>query len=401
MVPDHIFTVSEITAHIARLLREAFPRATVEGEISNWRLSPAGHAYFKLRDDHAILSAVMFRSSLGRLGFIPQDGARVVARGTIDVYAPQGNYQIKVESLREAGLGDLHLAFLRLKEKLEKEGLFDPALKKPLPRLPKRVGVVTSPTGAAIRDILNVLTRRFAGIDIVLAPVRVQGREAPGEICDAIRNLNALGSIDVMIVGRGGGSLEDLAAFNEESVARAIFESAIPVISAVGHETDFSIADFVADLRAPTPSAAAELVVEEREGLLDRVETMRARLQRSSINRLSQFQLAYEAAAESYVLTQPLARLESLAQRVDDLTSALRRTTRHTFAERVAHWRPLAEKLRALDPDATLARGYSVVTDGEGNVIRDSANVDVGHALNVRLHRGRLGVRVEESGKAV
>jgi exodeoxyribonuclease VII large subunit len=396
--PEHIHTVSEITALITRMLRDRFPRAAVEGEISNWSVSSAGHAYFRLRDDHAALNAVMFRSALGRLRFAPEDGLRVVASGAIDVYAPQGAYQLRVESMSEAGLGDLHLAFLRLKEKLESKGLFDPQHKKPIPPLPRRIGVVTSPTGAAIRDILNVLGRRFAGAHVIVAPVRVQGREAPGEIREAIGQINRLGNVDVMIVGRGGGSMEDLAGFNDEGVARAIFDSEVPVISAVGHETDFTIADFVADLRAPTPSAAAELVARERLALLERVTDLRSQLGRATANRLERSRLRLEALASSYVLTQPLARVQTLAQRVDDLTSALARTSRHAIAHRRARWHPLDETLRALDPDRVLGRGYSVVTDAGGRVVRGADQVEVGDALSIRLHRGRLDAEVTDRG---
>jgi exodeoxyribonuclease VII large subunit len=392
--PDHVFTVSEITALIGRLLREAIPRATVEGEISNWRVSPTGHAYFKLRDDQATLSAVMFRSALARLRFAPQDGMRVLASGAINVYAPQGQYQIQVETLREAGLGDLHLAFLRLKEKLEREGLFDPARKRPIPRLPRRIGVVTSATGAAIRDILNVLHRRFANVHVILADVRVQGREAPGEIVEAIQRLNRLGDVDVMIVGRGGGSLEDLAAFNDERVARAIAASRIPVISAVGHEIDFTIADFVADLRAPTPSAAAELVVQEQSALLRRVAELGERLGRSTLERLARARFALESLTSSYGLTQPLARVHMLAQRIDDLTAALARTARHALTAARGRWQPLDEKLRALDPDRVLARGFSVVTDGAGRVVRDADQVKVDETIAIRPQRGRIAAKV-------
>lgn len=394
--PEHIYTVSEITAVIARAIREKIPRATVEGEISNWRVSPAGHAYFRLRDDQAVLSAVMFRSALARARFQPADGLRVLATGAIDVYAPQGQHQIQVESLREAGLGDLHLAFLRLRDKLEKEGLFAPERKRPIPVLPRRVGVVTSPTGAAIRDILHVLHRRFANVHVVLAPVRVQGAEAPGDIVEGIRRLNRLGGIDVMIVGRGGGSLEDLAAFNDERVARAIAASQIPVISAVGHEIDFTIADFVADLRAPTPSAAAELVVREQGLLLSHVRDLRRRLDRAAQGRLLSAHQILRAVATSYGLTQPLVRIHTLAQRVDDLTGRLARAARGSLAAAQARLAPLREKLAALDPERVLARGYSVVTDVTGQVIRSAQQVAAGDPLAVRLHRGRLGVRVTE-----
>ncbi len=397
-VETHLYTVSELTALIARALTRAFPRIRVEGEITNWRVSPAGHAYFKLKDDQALLSCVLFRSGLARVGFAPVEGMRVVARGAIDVYAPQGAYQLRVEAMEETGLGDAHLAFLRLKAKLEREGLFDPSRKRPIPPLPRCVGVVTSPTGAAIRDILNVLHRRFANVHVILAPVRVQGREAPAEITEAIRRLNRLGTPEVLIVGRGGGSAEDLAAFNDEGVARAVAASAIPVISAVGHETDFSIADFVADLRAPTPSAAAELVVQEQVTLQRQVRERAERLARAARGHLERAALRVDALASSYGLTQPLARIESLRERVRTLTGALARGARHALTEARGRWRPLEEALRHLDPERVLSRGYSVVTNEQGTIVREAGQVEVGETIQVRLHRGWLGADVTGVG---
>jgi exodeoxyribonuclease VII large subunit len=258
------------------------------------------------------------------------------------------------------------------------------------------VGVVTSPRGAAIRDILNVLHRRFANVHVIIAPVRVQGAEAPGEIVEAIRSLNAFGDVDVMIVGRGGGSLEDLMAFNDERVARAIVASEIPVISAVGHEIDFSIADFVADLRAPTPSAAAELVVEEQDALLERLRDLHGRLARASRHTLQEARLRLEALAESHALTQPLARIQAWMQRVDDLEGTMARSLRLALAGARGRWEPMDEALRALDPTAVLARGYSVVLDAEGRVVRNAKAVDVNDALSIRLAHGRLSARVTD-----
>ena len=275
-----VLTVSELTAAIEDQLEARFGGLWVEGEISNLRVHTSGHVYFTLKDEGAQLRAVLFRSRTRRLRFEPADGLHVLAFGSLDVYPARGEYQLVCEILEPKGLGALQLAFEQLKARLAAEGLFDAARKRPLPALPRRVGLVTSPTGAAVRDFLRVITRRFAGVHVVVYPVRVQGETAAPEIVQALRDLNRLGGFDVLVLARGGGSLEDLWAFNEEIVARAIAESKIPVISAVGHETDVTIADFVADLRAPTPSAAAELVVREKAQLLAQLVSLRERLQR-------------------------------------------------------------------------------------------------------------------------
>ncbi|RMD96216.1 MAG: exodeoxyribonuclease VII large subunit, partial [Calditrichaeota bacterium] len=294
LTEEKYYTVSELTREIKILLETRIPEVWVEGEISNFTHHSSGHMYFLLKDEHAQISCVMWRSRNNTLFFTPQDGMKIIVRGRITVYEKRGNYQLEVLQLHPAGVGELQLAFEQLKNRLRKEGLFDPAHKKPIPPYPERIGIVTSPTGAAIRDMIHILQRRFPPVEIILNPVRVQGEGAAVEIAQAIDQFNRYGQVDVLIVGRGGGSLEDLWAFNEEIVARAIFRSQIPVISAVGHEVDFSISDFVADLRAPTPSAAAELVVRNREeilahlqkdlqkmtnGMLELIRTHRKRLQ--------------------------------------------------------------------------------------------------------------------------
>ena len=268
-IEKNVITITELTRQIKFSLESSFPRVWVEGEISNFKQHTSGHLYFTLKDEGAQLSALMWRSRVANLTFQPEDGMKVIARGSITVYPPRGNYQLDVDQIQPLGLGELQLAFERLKQKLDAEGLFDAEHKKPIPEFPECIGLVTSETGAALQDIRSVLSRRHPSVEVVLAPVRVQGAGAAEEIADAIKYLNQYGGIDVLIVGRGGGSLEDLWAFNEEVVARAIYASKIPIISAVGHEIDFSIADFVADLRAPTPSAAAELVVRDRTELLE------------------------------------------------------------------------------------------------------------------------------------
>ncbi|HDL78351.1 MAG TPA: exodeoxyribonuclease VII large subunit, partial [Bacteroidetes bacterium] len=267
-----IYTISEITRKIKRLLENAIPSIWLEGEISNFKRHSSGHIYFVLKDENSQISCVMWRGRNNGLYFTPQDGMKIQARGNVTVYEKRGNYQFEVLQMQPAGLGELQMALEQLKQSLKAEGLFDEQHKKKIPQYPEKIGIVTSPTGAAIRDLVSVVQRRFPSVQLILNPVRVQGAEAAGEIARAIDEFNAYGDVDVLIVGRGGGSLEDLWAFNEEVVARAIFRSKIPVISAVGHEIDFGISDFVADLRAPTPSAAAELVVRNREELLHTIQ---------------------------------------------------------------------------------------------------------------------------------
>ncbi len=280
-----VLTVSALTAQLRAVLEERFPAVWVEGEISNYRLYGSGHAYFTLKDADAQLRCALFRTRGRRLRFEPADGLHVMAFGSVEVYAQRGEYQLVVELLEPKGLGALQLAFEQLKARLQAEGLFEQARKRELPRFPRKIGIVTSPSGAALRDMLRVIGRRFGELHIVIAPCRVQGDGAAEEIARGLGDLNALGDVDVIIVGRGGGSLEDLWAFNEETVARAIVASKAPVISAVGHEVDFTIADFVADLRAPTPSAAAELVVREKQAVVDALEELRRRLCRAAVER--------------------------------------------------------------------------------------------------------------------
>ena len=316
-----ILTVSELTLEIKHHLEEGFGEIWVEGEISNFRSPSSGHYYFTLKDGESQIRAVIFRFMGRYLKFEPQDGLAVICRGKISVYEPRGEYQLILDYMEPKGIGALQLAFEQLKEKLEKEGLFDPARKKPLPLLPKRIGIVTSPTGAAIRDLLNVIGRRFPNVGVLINPVKVQGKGSAQEIASAIYKLNTVPEIDVIIVTRGGGSLEDLWAFNEEIVARAIYNSSLPVISAVGHEIDFTIADFVADLRAPTPSAAGELVVKDKVELSRLVDSLSARLGNQIINLL-------ETAKNQLVffkkrLPDLRLKISDLQLRIDDMSGRL------------------------------------------------------------------------------
>ena len=441
---DHrrVLTVSELNALAQEILEETFPSIWVEGEISNLRRYPSGHTYFTLKDEGAQIAAVLFRGASQSLPFRPEDGLKVLARGRISLYEARGTFQIIVDALEPAGLGALQLAFEQLKARLLAEGLFDAARKRSLPLLPRRIGIVASPAGAALRDILKVLSRRFANLEVVLAPSRVQGEGASLEIVEAIRLLNRLGGVDVLILARGGGSLEDLWPFNEERVARAIAASGVPVVSAVGHEVDVTIADLVADLRAPTPSAAAEMVVRSKEEMVERIASLRSRLVAAMRLLVAAAGDALEEAGSARARQAVRDRLRDLSMRLDDLTGRLgthvQRTTteaRHHLAilrERMTPGRlaarlllrrsaadglerrlqsasaarqqrgrnqcaAYAERLQALSPLAVLGRGYAICRlQDTGAILKNSAAVRAGDAVSVLLHRGSLGCAVTE-----
>ena len=442
LVPRTILTVSDLTALLRTHIETNFSDVWVEGEVSNLRVPSSGHAYFTLKDTASQLRAVLFRSAGRALRFALQDGIRLVCRGRITVYEPRGDYQLVVEYAEPRGVGALQLAFEQLKERLAAEGLFDPARKRALPFLPRRIGVVTSPTGAAIRDFIQVAHKRFPGIGILLSPVPVQGEGAAEEIARAITELNEIGGLDVLIVGRGGGSLEDLWAFNEEVVARAIAASRIPVVSAVGHEIDFTIADFVADLRAPTPSAAAELVVgnrlellkqvqafwervvqamrvglrdrrrlvqAERRGLLDpaalvaramqRRDELEIRLRLAWEARVRDVRAAVEALRHGIVLRSPIQRIKQALTMLPHLRMRMKQRIRGA----VAMWRrslqATTDALQTLSPLAILGRGYSITRRWpDMTLLRAASDVAPGDAVHVRLATGELICEVRTSG---
>jgi exodeoxyribonuclease VII large subunit len=377
---QEILTVSEITRKIKLAVERGFSSVVVQGELSNFKRHTSGHVYFTLRDEHTQISGVMWRSRVGGLAFDPEDGMKVIVTGRITVYEVRGVYQIDASSIRPLGVGELQIAFERLKEKLAGEGLFSAERKQKLPEYPEKIGIVTSATGAALQDILNVLRRRFPGVTVILAAARVQGAGAAEEIARALGNLNEHGEVDLIIVGRGGGSLEDLWAFNEETVARAIFASKIPVVSAVGHEIDFTIADFVADVRAPTPSAAAELVVRDREGLLETLRqysyTMvdairsRVRYQRDTIQHL----------LKSYAFNRPVDSLRQCTQRLDELNRSLSISGTHRLDG-------LHHRIASLDPALTLKRGYAVVRKG-GKAVGSIRLLEKNDRVEVELQDG-------------
>lgn len=393
---ERIYSVTEITREIRTLLEENLPAVWVEGEISNYLLHSSGHRYFTLKDENAQIKCTLWRSRGDRLQFEPADGMNVIARGSITVYERNGQYQMDVVELIPAGLGKLEFAFQKLKEKLFNEGLFDEEHKKPMPGFPERIGVITSPTGAAIRDIVRIIRHRFPGAKMVLNPVRVQGEGAAEQIAEAIREFNEYKQIDVMIVGRGGGSLEDLWAFNEEVLARAIFDSEIPVISAVGHEIDFTISDFVADLRAPTPSAAAQMVVPEASVLLEQMETNLGKLASSLGSLTEQSKQRLAAVQESYGFRRPFDIITQRSQKVDELARGLADALKNHFEIKSNAVSLLKEKLRALSPSSVLKRGYSIARKlPDLKTIKDTGILKKEDRVQVRVYKGTFESRVE------
>lgn len=388
-------TVSELTQIIKGTLERELEPCWVVGEISNFRIPPSGHLYFTLKDDKSQISAVMFRRQGQGLGFQPENGMEVFCFGRVSVYPVRGDLQLYVESMEPKGRGALYLAFEQLKKRLAEEGLFAVERKRPLPFLPASIGLVTSLQGAALRDMLRILGDRFPDRRIVIRPVKVQGDGAAAEIAGAVTELGRSGEVEVMIVGRGGGSLEDLWAFNEEVVARAIFAAGVPVISAVGHEIDFTIADFVADHRAPTPTAAAEMVVPRKADLMERVEELRGRLLREIHDRLDQEREAWAGLARR--LADPRRRLQENQMRLDELSLALGRRFQDHLDRLKSRLTQGVGRLSSLSPLAVLERGYSIAHKmPEGLIIKDSAPLKIGDLLRITFARGKSLCRVEE-----
>jgi len=435
-----ILTVSEITRRIKDTLQEALPALWVRGEVTGFKRAPSGHIYFSLKDGRAVLDCVLFSEEATRLGFTPRDGMEVEAYGNISVYEQRGRYQLYVEAMRLAGIGALLLALEELKKRLQAEGLFDAARKKPLPAYPRRIGLVTSPVGAAVRDIVTVLRGRWPSIEMVIAPVRVQGEGAAQDIAAAIEGFNLYGKVDLLIVGRGGGSLEDLWAFNEEIVVRAIAASRIPVISAVGHEVDFTLADSAADLRAATPSNAGELAVPERRSVLHRVEVLSGRLDRTVRHALSTRRQHLDHLMTKYAFKRPREVFQLWAQQVNERLIRLRLQLRrvlesarerlenardayglrewpHRLGEHrekiaalsprlsaalagvfAAQWQEIAsyeDRLRALSPRRVMERGYCLVRHSDGTLLRSAERLRIGDLLRVEFARDEADARVE------
>ncbi|MDO7786395.1 exodeoxyribonuclease VII large subunit [Desulforamulus aquiferis] len=397
-----VLSVSDLTRYIKEMLESDHLLAGlwVKGEISNLKLHSSGHIYLTLKDKEACLKTVMFRSRGRRLMFRPENGMSVIVRGYISLYERDGTYQLYAEEMEPEGIGALYIAFEQMKQKLAAQGLFDQGRKRPLPPYPKVLGIVTSPTGAAVQDMLNIVRRRWPNLEIILAPVLVQGEAAPSDIARAIRQMNSLGRIDVLVVGRGGGSLEELWAFNTEEVALAIAESEIPVVSAVGHETDFTIADMVADLRAPTPSAAAELVVPDRREMHRYLTSLDQRLEKGVGNKLERCRHRLKVCANSQALQRPYLITGNRQQTVDMLTAALHRVGKLMLADKGTILATLAGKLDILSPLSTLARGYSICTTPDGQIITDMEDIIKGDLVSVKLNKGSLHCTVEGKEEA-
>lgn len=397
MIEREPLSVSELNARIKGLIESdpVLGSVYVRGELSNYKVYPSGHHYFTLKDAESSLRCVMFRSAASKLRFRPEGGMRVTAWGRVAVYPRDGAYQLYCEGLMPEGAGDLQVAYEQLKAKLAAEGLFDPAHKKPIPHYPERIAVITSSAGAAVHDIIRVLRKRWPVAKVVLLPVRVQGVEAPPEIAGALRYANKYRVADVIIIGRGGGSIEDLWAFNDERVARAIYASELPVISAVGHEPDVTIADFVADLRAATPSNAAELVAPDVSELRDAIRSASARLDQAIGRGLSQRRTALTELASRRVMQSPTGfidqrrlELDSIRLRLDAAATGRLHRERQEFAR-------LAAKLDALSPLKVLGRGYSIALDAEGRAVREAGQLKAGDKLDLRLSRGGAKCLVE------
>jgi exodeoxyribonuclease VII large subunit len=437
-----IYSVTRLNREVRYLLEKGLPTLWIEAEISNLSRPSSGHWYFSLKDSGAQVRCAMWRQRNMLVKFAPKEGQQVLARARVGLYEPRGDYQLQIEHLEEAGHGALQRQFEELRAKLAAEGLFESARKRPIPRLPRRIGVITSPTGAAVRDILQVLRRRFPAARVLIYPVAVQGADAAPDIVAAIGLASARAECDVLILARGGGSLEDLWAFNEESVARAIAASALPIVAGIGHEVDITIADFVADLRAPTPSAAAELVVPDGAEWLRQVVSLGGRLTRSLRRELSTWTQHLQLLMRRSQLASPAARLVQQGQKLDELELRLRRgqrqllsahaaklialrgllwrvspkaqlaaqTARHAAVEaklraamqlRLRHardrWLPLASTLHAVSPLATLERGYAIVSTAEGSIVRDAATIAAGADIVARLAHGQIRAKVAGS----
>ena len=437
-----VYSVAELTRDIKAILEAAFDSIWVEGEISNLRVAASRHSYFVLKDDKAQIRCVLFKNYRAGLKYDPEEGDQVLLLGRATVYDARGEYQLIVETMEPRGLGALHKAYEQLKEKLAKQGLFDEDKKKPLPEFPWKVGVITSPTGAAVRDILNIIRRRNPKVSVLLNPVRVQGEGSAAEIAKAIRQMNQRKDIDVLIVGRGGGSIEDLWAFNEEEVARAIYDSRIPIVSAVGHEIDFTIADFVADLRAPTPSAAAELTVPVLADTLQDLRSLSQELVGAMQEKVEGYSELLKRLIDRRFFREPQLILEPAQQRLDDMNQRLLRglsqwvvvqrqkleggkrqlfhlspkrniqmyaeknqNLKHRLDQLIKskirfdgeRFEGLVKNLNALSPLSILDRGYSICTK-EDKAIKSSANIQAGDQVKVRLAKGQLDCRVEKTG---
>jgi exodeoxyribonuclease VII large subunit len=391
-------TVTQLTTQLKGVVENNFADVWVAGEISNFSRPQSGHCYLTLKDDNAQLRAVIWRGTASRLKFDVHDGLEVICRGRLDVYPPRGSYQLVIEQLQPQGIGALELAFRELREKLGREGLFDAEKKRPLPTFPRRIGVVTSPTGAAIRDFLEVMRRRWQGVDVLIFPVRVQGDGSAKEIAAAIRQANTLKpSLDVLVVGRGGGSLEDLWAFNEEAVVRAIAASQVPTVSAVGHEIDVTLADLAADVRALTPSEAAERVVPSAQEVSQSLRSLRERLQNALVVRTANLRSRVDSIASRPAFARPLDGVHNLSRQADDLANRLHGAMKVQLRDQQSRLAAIGGKLDTLSPLGVLGRGYSLTHDqASGQLITKVSQVKQGQQIATRLAQGTIVSTVDE-----
>lgn len=401
MIERQALTVTQVNLYIKQVIArdDILNNVLVKGELSNFKAHSSGHMYMSLKDETGVMRAVMFRSAAAKLNFRPQNGMKVLARGRIGVYERDGQYQLYIEHMEQEGIGDLHVAFEKLKQKLDAEGLFSPKYKKTLPKYPGRIGVVTAPTGAAIRDIMNILSRRFSYSDILLYPVLVQGENSAQSIVEAINYFNDTDSADVLIVGRGGGSIEDLWSFNEEIVARAIFASHIPIVSAVGHEIDFTISDFVADLRAPTPSAAAELVVPSQVELREKFNNVYSRMYTCANRIVERSRMRVKMLSENTVLKNPMVKVEDNRIYLDSLYKNFENAFQGILNEKKQSLALNASKLDALSPLSSLQRGFSVTKDTAGKVVKSVGQISDGDEITVLVSDGSLLADVKKIEK--
>lgn len=396
---NNAVTVTQVNFYIKSLLDESAPLKNifVVGEISNFKYySRSGHMYLTLKDENSQLKAVMFSSYAQRLRFMPEDGMRVICRGRVSVYDRDGVYQLYIEDMQPDGTGALSIAFEQLKEKLSKEGLFDEIYKKPIPKYPRKIGIATSNTGAAVEDIKNITKRRYPLCELVIVPTIVQGEQAGADIVKSLQMLDSIEDIDIIIVGRGGGSIEDLWAFNTEEVARAVFACKTPVISAVGHETDFTICDFVADMRAPTPSAAAELAVPNINNLISFIDSAKSSLSYNLIHRLEVENQRLDSIVNGSVLSQPSSFFSGYRQRYADLYNCILSSVKEQISIKKSNLCVLAGKLDALSPLAVLSRGYSIARDNNCNVIKSAVGLKSGDSVNIIFSDGTAECTVNE-----
>lgn len=395
--PQNILSVSQLTGYLRQLIEndDLMQDLWVEGEISNFSRPSSGHLYFTLKDSQSAIRCVMWRNSAARLTFEPREGLAVEAHGGMGVYETSGQVQLYVDTIRPAGEGLLFQEFLRLKAKLEAEGLFDPSTKQPIPTLPKVIGIVTSPTGAALQDMLNTLRRRFPVVEVVIAPASMQGVAAPGEIVAALELLNRQVKPDVILVGRGGGSIEDLWAFNDQAVARAVAASEAPVISGVGHETDFTLTDFAADLRAPTPTAAAEVATPDRVDLLGAITELSNRHTAYLNSRLSSLRWSLGQAHNTLARISPRYAINTYRQRLDEISLRLERAARVALERKTLHLAHLEQSLRSLNPRAVLNRGYAIVTrTSDGALVKRFDQVKPQDDIRIQVSQGTMDARI-------